>query len=179
MSLPADKMVCKVGVPTTFRVVCLTYGSIPVENCDWADWGFRTSHFKLIIELLWLCAAEIYAECSFDKVDKNIAEKNMFCVSACCSKSYIRTVYTEHYWCLHKCSYYQWHVRLCSPISSLMLALSCVLIINWMDEYSKSKIVCLHNNLLSYLYLWPCVQVEGTASSKGLLGSPLKIGCGS
>lgn len=58
-----------------------------------------------------------------------------------------------------------------------MLALSCVLIMNWMDEYSKSKIVCLHKGLVSYLYLWPfAFQVEGTASSKGLLGSPLMIG---
>lgn len=142
--------------------------------------GFRTSHFKLIIALLWLYAAEMYVECSFDIVDKNIAEKNIFCVSAHVipNLKYVLCI-TEHYWCLHKCSYYQWHVRSCSPIISLMLALSCVLIMYWMDEYSKSKIVCLHNGLVSYLYLWASVQVEGTASSKGLLGSPLKIWWGS
>lgn len=117
--------------------------------------GFRTSHFKLIIALLWLYAAEMYVECSFDIVDKNIAEKNIFCVSAHVipNLKYVLCI-TEHYWCLHKCSYYQWHVRSCSPIISLMLALSCVLIMYWMDEYSKSKIVCLHDGLVSYGHLF-------------------------
>lgn len=53
--------------------------------------GFRTSHFKLIIALLWLYAAEMYVECSFDIVDKNIAEHMLFQIlyTYCVSQSII------------------------------------------------------------------------------------------
>lgn len=69
--------------------------------------GFRTSHFKLIIALLWLYAAEMYVECSFDIVDKNIAEHSTYY-----SKSYIRTVY---------------HRALLVPSQMFLLPVTCML----------------------------------------------------